>query len=62
MQQDATTILEIFDGIARAERAVEEQSTFTHEQAKERLSRWLSKYAHCGPEQRPPGCLQSQSS
>ena len=31
----------ILDGIARGERAVEEGRTFTHDQAKVRLGRWL---------------------
>jgi len=31
------------DGIERGERAAERQRTFTHEQAGERLCRWLKK-------------------
>ena len=33
--------MKLLEGIARGERAVEEGRTFTHEQAKERLKRWL---------------------
>lgn len=31
------------DGIERGERAAEKQRTFTHEQARKRLCRWLEK-------------------
>lgn len=33
--------MKLLEGIARGERAVEEGRTLTHEQAKERLNRWL---------------------
>ena len=33
--------MKLLEGIARGERAVEEGRTLTHEQAKERLGRWL---------------------
>lgn len=32
------------DGIERGERAAEKQHTFTHEQARERLCRWLGPF------------------
>ena len=34
--------LGLLEGIARGERAVEEGRTLTHDQARERLARWLS--------------------
>ncbi|WP_333681997.1 type II toxin-antitoxin system Phd/YefM family antitoxin [Dyella sp.] len=33
--------MKLLEGIARGERALEEGRTLTHEQAKERLKRWL---------------------
>ncbi|RUL73137.1 type II toxin-antitoxin system Phd/YefM family antitoxin [Dyella choica] len=33
--------IKLLEGIARGERALEEGRTVSHEQAKERLSRWL---------------------
>ncbi|GLQ88130.1 type II toxin-antitoxin system Phd/YefM family antitoxin [Dyella flagellata] len=33
--------MKLLEGIARGERAVEEGRTLSHEQAKERLGRWL---------------------
>jgi hypothetical protein len=41
LMQQPMDMLELLHGIARGERAVEEQRTLTHEQAKERLRRWL---------------------
>jgi hypothetical protein len=40
MEQPAD-MLELLNGIARGERAAEEKRTLTHEQAMERLRRWL---------------------
>lgn len=33
--------VELLEGIARGERAIEERRTMTHSQAKKRLARWL---------------------
>lgn len=34
--------IQILEGIARGERAVQEQRTVTHEQARKRMQRWLA--------------------
>ena len=41
LMEQPTDMLELLNGIARGERAAEEQRTLTHEQAMERLRRSL---------------------
>ena len=41
--------MKLLEGIARGERALEEGRTVSHEQAKERLSRWLKYFGPIRP-------------
>ena len=39
---DQLSRIQLLEGIARGERAVQEKRTVTHEQAKKRMKRWLA--------------------